>query len=82
MLKGAKNIAEFSLIYGIIQATQLASPYWIPPFGGALNYLGFAKEMSLMKNVTLALIYGLLFGGGSFFWLMKNKKPNPSSRTP
>ena len=47
MIKGAKNFAEFGLIFSIIQATQLASPYWIPPFGDALSFLGFAKEMSI-----------------------------------
>ena len=82
MLKGAKNVAEFSLIFGIIQPTQLASPYWIPPFGGALSYLGFAKEMSILKNVTLALVYGLLFGGGSFFWVMRNQRPRPPAQKP
>jgi hypothetical protein len=79
MIKGAKNFAEFGLIFSIIQATQLASPYWIPPFGDALSFLGFAKEMSIFKNATLALVYGLLFGGGSFFWLTKNRRPKPPS---
>jgi hypothetical protein len=66
----------------MIQITQLASPYWIPPFGGALNYLGFAKDLGVLSNFLKLITYGFLFGGASSLWLLMKANSPPKDAPP